>query len=115
MKTGICILLIALFAGIGGYILKSRAPMITVYAEADILKFKITYDHGECLNLGPINRGEKRSFEIMKKESNILLESFDANGSLKGKDTFYYTNPFITDIYCTVSASEIKTETSFIQ
>jgi hypothetical protein len=43
--------------------------MLTIYAEVDSPKIKVTYDHGESMLLGPFNRGDKRSFEIMKKEN----------------------------------------------
>jgi hypothetical protein len=115
MKKAFGILLAVILAAVGGFILKSKAPMLTIYAEVDSPKIKVTYDHGESMLLGPFNRGDKRSFEIMKKEANILIESFDSSGALKGKATVYYTNPFITDIYCTVRATDIVAETAFIQ
>jgi hypothetical protein len=115
MKKAFVILSVAILAGIGGFILKSKAPMLTIYAEVDSPKIKITYDHGESLLLGPFNRGDKRSFQIMKKEANILIESFDSSGALKGSATVYYTNPFIADIYCMVCSTQIIAETAFLQ
>jgi hypothetical protein len=115
MKKVFVILSVAILAGIGGFFLKSKAPMLTIYAEVDSPKIKITYDHGESLLLGPFNRGEKRSFQIMKKEANILIESFDSSGALKARATVYYTNPFITDIYCTVRSTQIVAEAALLQ